>query len=152
MQVITTRSYDERLQTLENVRKAGISVCCGGIIGLGEEKEDRMKLLHTLATLPEHPESVPVNALVAVKGTPLEDRPPVDALDMVRMIATARCIMPRCVLFFYLSRWCESCGSWRRFSVVVAPAHSVTDMFVQYGGMLRFSCSLIAEPADAVRL
>ena len=71
-QIITTRSYDERLQTLSNVREAGISVCSGGIIGLGEQHEDRVGLLYTLATLPEHPESVPVNALLAVEGTPLE--------------------------------------------------------------------------------
>src|SRR5207237_1672734 len=70
--IITTRTYDERLQTLDNVRKAGVSVCCGGIIGLGETHEDRIGMLHTLATMPQHPESVPVNALVRVKGTPLE--------------------------------------------------------------------------------
>ncbi|CAE6087048.1 unnamed protein product [Arabidopsis arenosa] len=72
--VITTRSYDERLETLEHVREAGINVCSGGIIGLGEVEEDRVGLLHTLATLPSHPESVPINALLAVKGTPLEDQ------------------------------------------------------------------------------
>ncbi|KNC80181.1 hypothetical protein SARC_07443 [Sphaeroforma arctica JP610] len=93
--IITTRSYDERLKTLENVRAAGISVCCGGIIGMGEEAKDRIGLLHTLSTLNEHPESVPVNALVAVDGTPLAHRPPVPATDMVRMIATARCLMPK---------------------------------------------------------
>jgi len=93
-EIITTRTYDDRLQTLENVRKAGVSVCCGGIIGLGEKKEDRMKMLHTLCTMPEHPESVPINALVPVQGTPLADRPRVDIWDMVRMIATARILMP----------------------------------------------------------
>eukprot|EP01134_Creolimax_fragrantissima_P004735 CFRG4735T1 len=93
--IITTRSYDERLKTLENVRKAGISVCCGGIIGMGEEAKDRIGLLHTLSTLDEHPESVPVNALVAVDGTPLAHRPPVPATDMVRMIAVARVLMPK---------------------------------------------------------
>jgi len=93
--IITTRTYDERLQTIEHVRNAGISVCSGGIIGLGEKHEDRVGLLHTLSTLPEHPESVPVNALLAVKGTPLEDQPKVEILDMVRMIATARIIMPK---------------------------------------------------------
>ncbi|KAG7572440.1 hypothetical protein ISN44_As09g007990 [Arabidopsis suecica] len=72
--VITTRSYYERLETLEHVREAGINVCSGGIIGLGEAEEDRVGLLHTLATLPSHPESVPINALLAVKGTPLEDQ------------------------------------------------------------------------------
>ncbi|HLY70410.1 MAG TPA: biotin synthase BioB [Puia sp.] len=93
-EIITTRTYDDRLKTLENVRKAGVTVCCGGIIGLGETHEDRIKMLHTLATLPEHPASVPINALVRIKGTPLEDNPKVDVWDMVRMIATARILMP----------------------------------------------------------
>ena len=96
--IITTRSYDERLATIENVRKAGISVCSGGIIGLGESHDDRVGLLQTLASLPEHPESVPVNALLAVKGTPLEAQKPVDILEMVRMIATARIIMPKSMI------------------------------------------------------
>ncbi len=96
--VISTRSYEDRLQTIANVRDAGISVCCGGILGLGEEDNDRVGLLHVLATLPEHPESVPINALVAVEGTPLGDADEihrVDAFDMARMIATARIVMPR---------------------------------------------------------
>jgi len=93
-EIITTRTYDDRLKTLDNVRKAGVTVCCGGIIGLGEKHEDRIKMLHTLSTLPEHPESVPINALVAIKGTPLADQPRVDIWDMVRMIATARILMP----------------------------------------------------------
>ncbi|KAI4305043.1 hypothetical protein L6164_028433 [Bauhinia variegata] len=93
--IITTRSYDERLKTLEFVRDAGINVCSGGIIGLGEAEEDRVGLLHTLATLPTHPESVPINALVAVKGTPLEDQKPVEIWEMIRMIATARIVMPK---------------------------------------------------------
>ncbi len=92
--IITTRNYDDRLKTLGNVRNAGISVCSGGIIGLGETHEDRIGMLHTLSTLPQHPESVPINALVRVKGTPLQDNPKVDIWDMVRMIATARIIMP----------------------------------------------------------
>eukprot|EP00934_Nitzschia_sp_Nitz4_P008956 Nitzschia sp. Nitz4//scaffold19_size178191//128538//129818//NITZ4_001998-RA/size178191-processed-gene-0.81-mRNA-1//-1//CDS//3329540744//8946//frame0 len=96
--VISTRSYEDRLQTIANVRDAGISVCCGGILGLGEEENDRVGLLHVLATLPEHPESVPINALVSVEGTPLGDQDDianVDAFDMARMIATARIVMPR---------------------------------------------------------
>ncbi|HLK27452.1 MAG TPA: biotin synthase BioB [Puia sp.] len=93
-EIITTRTYEDRLNTLEHVRKAGVTVCCGGIIGLGEKHDDRIKMLHTLATLPEHPESVPINALVRVKGTPLENNPKVDIWDMVRMIATARILMP----------------------------------------------------------
>ncbi|GAC1594256.1 MAG: biotin synthase BioB [Ginsengibacter sp.] len=92
--IISTRTYDDRLKTLGNVRKAGISVCSGGIIGLGETHDDRIGMLHTLATLPQHPESVPINALVRVKGTPLQYNPKVDIWDMVRMIATARTIMP----------------------------------------------------------
>ena len=94
-EIITTRTYNDRLETLDNVRKAGVTVCCGGIIGLGETHEDRIKMLHTLSTMPEHPESVPINALVAIKGTPLENNPKVDIWDMVRMIATARILMPK---------------------------------------------------------
>ncbi|WP_018479104.1 biotin synthase BioB [Pontibacter roseus] len=93
--IITTRTYDDRLDTIENVRKAGISVCSGGIIGLGETDEDRIGMLHTLSTLVQHPESVPVNALVPVKGTPLENQPRVSVWEMVRMIATARILMPK---------------------------------------------------------
>src|SRR5690349_1377871 len=93
-EIISTRTYDDRLNTLDNVRKAGVTVCCGGIIGLGESHEDRIKMLHTLATLPRHPESVPINALVAIEGTPLAEQPKVDIWDMVRMIATARILMP----------------------------------------------------------
>ncbi len=92
--IITTRTYNDRLKTLGNVRKAGISVCSGGIIGLGETHEDRIGMLHTLSTLPSHPGSVPINALVRIKGTPLQDNPKVDIWDMIRMIATARLIMP----------------------------------------------------------
>ncbi|HVU96589.1 MAG TPA: biotin synthase BioB [Puia sp.] len=93
-EIITTRTYDDRLKTLDNVRKAGVTVCCGGIIGLGESHEDRIGMLHTLSTLPQHPESVPINALVRVKGTPLAENAKVDVWDMVRMIATARILMP----------------------------------------------------------
>jgi biotin synthase len=93
-EIISTRTYNDRLSTLEHVRKAGVTVCCGGIIGLGETHEDRIAMLHTLATLSRHPESVPINALVRVKGTPLEHNAKVDTWDMVRMIATARILMP----------------------------------------------------------
>jgi biotin synthase len=96
--VITTRTYKDRLQTLDNVEKAGLSVCCGGIIGMGETNEDRIKLLYTLATRPLHPESVPVNALVSIKGTPMEGRERVNVWEMVRMIATARIIMPKAMV------------------------------------------------------
>ncbi|MFY7652093.1 MAG: biotin synthase BioB, partial [Chitinophagaceae bacterium] len=96
--IITTRTYDDRLKTLDNVRKAGVTVCCGGIIGLGEKHEDRIKMLHTLSTMPEHPDSVPINALVPVKGTPLANNKKVDVWDMVRMIATARILMPKAMV------------------------------------------------------
>ncbi len=94
-EIISTRTYEDRLQTLENVRKAGVTVCCGGIIGLGENVRDRIKMLQTLSTMPEHPESVPINALVAIKGTPLENNSRTDVWDMIRMIATARILMPK---------------------------------------------------------
>ena len=93
--IITTRTYKDRLNTIGNVRDAGISVCSGGIIGLGEGTDARIGMILTLATLPAHPESVPVNALVAVKGTPLEDMKRVSVFDMVRMIATIRIVMPQ---------------------------------------------------------
>ncbi|HTJ13675.1 MAG TPA: biotin synthase BioB [Dinghuibacter sp.] len=118
--VISTRTYEDRLQTLDNVRKAGVSVCCGGIVGLGETHEDRIGMLHTLSTLPEHPESVPINALVRVKGTPLENNPKVDIWDMVRMIATARILMPAAMVRLSAGRaemtvaeqaWCFMAGA-----------------------------------------
>jgi biotin synthase len=93
-EIITTRTYQDRLDTIACVREAGIEVCCGGIIGMGESLEDRAGLLQTLANLDPHPESVPINALVAVPGTPLADSLPVDPLDLVRMVATARILMP----------------------------------------------------------
>lgn len=94
-EIISTRGYDDRLETLENVRNAGVNVCSGGIIGMGESQEDRIGMLWTLATLPAHPESVPVNALVPVEGTPLEDQPRVEIWEMARMVATARILMPQ---------------------------------------------------------
>lgn len=92
--IITTRTYQDRLDTIDNVAKYKINVCSGGIIGLGETDDDRIKMLHTLGTLDTHPESVPVNALVAVEGTPLENQEKVDVFAMVRMIATARIVIP----------------------------------------------------------
>jgi biotin synthase len=94
-EIITTRTYQDRLDTLQAVREAGISVCCGGILGMGESETDRVSLLHTLATLPQHPESVPINQLVQVPGTPLHGLPELDPLDLVRAIATARLLMPK---------------------------------------------------------
>lgn len=96
--IISTRTYQDRLDTVSNVRKAGISVCCGGIIGMGETDKQRIDMLHTLATLPEHPESVPVNALVPVAGTPMENQERVSVWEMLRMIATARILMPRAMV------------------------------------------------------
>jgi len=92
--IITTRTYDDRLRTLAAVREAGITVCCGGILGMGENESDRIGLLHQLATLKPHPESVPINMLMRVEGTPLANVPPLDPLEMVRAIATARILMP----------------------------------------------------------
>ena len=93
-QIITTRTYQERLETLARVRRSGITLCCGGIIGMGEGTDDRAGLLQVLANLNPHPESVPINALVAVEGTPLEELTSVDPLELVRMVATARILMP----------------------------------------------------------
>lgn len=96
--IITTRTYDDRLKTIDNARKAKLTVCSGGIIGLGETVQDRISMLKTLSNMVKHPESVPINALVPVKGTPLADQPKVPIWDMVRMIATARIIMPKTVV------------------------------------------------------
>jgi biotin synthase len=93
--IISTRKFDDRLNTIHNVRKAGLTVCSGGIIGMGEKIEDRVGMLYTLSLLRPQPESVPINALVAVEGTPMEDQPPVPIWDMVRMIATARIVLPK---------------------------------------------------------
>jgi biotin synthase len=93
--IISTRTYQDRLDTLQAVRDAGMNVCCGGIVGMGEEAQDRVGLLHTLATLPSHPESVPINQLVRVAGTPLADTAALDPFDFVRTIAVARILMPR---------------------------------------------------------
>jgi biotin synthase len=96
--IITTRNYDDRLKTIDNVRKAKLTVCSGGIIGLGETVNDRIAMLKTLSNMSRHPESVPVNALVPVKGTPLAEQSRVSVWEMVRMIATARIIMPKTVV------------------------------------------------------
>ena len=93
--IITTRTYEDRLDTLENVRKAGVKVCCGGIVGMGEGEQDRAELLRTLANLPQHPESVPINNLVQVQGTPLNGRAELDPIEFVRTIAVARILMPK---------------------------------------------------------
>ena len=97
-EIITTRTYDDRLQTLGHVRDAGIHVCCGGIVGMGETREDRVGMIATLACLPEHPESVPINMLVQVAGTPLSAEPKLDSLEFVRTVAVARITMARSVV------------------------------------------------------
>ncbi|MBE9600021.1 biotin synthase BioB [Pedobacter sp. MC2016-24] len=119
-EIISTRTFSDRLNTIGNVRKAGITVCSGGIIGLGETHADRIGMLRTLATMPKHPESVPVNALARVKGTPLADLPKIDTWEMVRMIATARILMPASVVRLSAGRaemneeeqaWCFMAGA-----------------------------------------
>jgi biotin synthase len=100
-EIITTRTYQDRLDTLDHVRAAGIHVCCGGIVGMGEGREDRVGLIHTLATLPKHPESVPINLLVQVEGTPLAGKGSLEPFEFVRTVAAARITMP---------------GSWVRLS------------------------------------
>ncbi len=97
-QIITTRTYEDRLKTLAAVRAAGIDLCCGGIIGMGETVRDRASMLHILSGFTPHPESVPINALVPVEGTPLADRARIDPLELVRMVATARLVMPASVV------------------------------------------------------
>jgi biotin synthase len=93
--IITTRTFEDRIQTLDNVRKAGMSVCCGGIIGMGEGIKDRAEMLKILSNMTPHPESVPINALVAAKGTPLEGQAKIEPLEFIRTIAVARIIMPK---------------------------------------------------------
>lgn len=140
-EIISTRQFDNRINTIQNVRKAGITVCSGGIIGLGETHLDRISMLLTLATMPKHPESVPVNALARVKGTPLEDNPKVDIWDMVRMIATARIVMPASVVRLSAGRiemteveqaWCFMAGAnsiftGERETLLVTPNPGVTE-------------------------
>jgi biotin synthase len=118
--IIHTRTYQDRLDTLEAVREAGLNVCCGGIVGMGETAGDRAGLLHTLATLPEHPQSVPINLLVRVEGTPLATAEALDPFDFVRMIAVARILMPnshvrlsagRAQMSDELQAWCFMAGA-----------------------------------------
>jgi biotin synthase len=97
-EIVTTRTYKDRLDTIEHVATAGISLCCGGILGMGESREDRIKLLHTLANLDPQPESVPINALVPVEGTPKADAPPLDIFEWIRVIAVARLLMPKAMV------------------------------------------------------
>jgi len=139
--IISTRNFDNRINTLEHVRKAGITVCSGGIIGLGESDEDRISMLRTLANMEKHPESVPINALARVKGTPLENNPKVPIWDMVRMIATARIVMPASMVRLSAGRiemteaeqaWCFMAGAnsiftGERETLLVTPNPGVSE-------------------------
>ena len=140
-EIISTRKFDNRIKTIENVRKAGVTVCSGGIIGLGESHADRISMLLTLANMEKHPESVPINALARVKGTPLENNPKVDIWDMVRMIATARIAMPASMVRLSAGRiemteveqaWCFMAGAnsiftGERETLLVTPNPGVSD-------------------------
>ncbi|TDS17215.1 biotin synthase BioB [Sphingobacterium paludis] len=140
-EIISTRTFDNRVKTITNVRNAGITVCSGGIIGLGESKTDRIAMLCTLASMEKHPESVPINALARVKGTPLENNPKVDIWDMVRMIATARIAMPASMVRLSAGRlemdeveqaWCFMAGANSIFTgererLLVTPNPSISD-------------------------
>jgi biotin synthase len=97
-EIVTTRTYQDRLDTISHIATAGISLCCGGILGMGESREDRIKLLHTLANLDPQPESVPINALVPVEGTPLADAQPLDVFEWIRVIAVARLLVPKAMV------------------------------------------------------
>ena len=121
--VITTRSFYDRLETLEHVRSAGMNVCCGGIIGMGEQQQDRVGLLHALATLPEHPGSVPINLLVPIPGTPMGDLDPMDPLELVRTVAVARILMPKS--YVRLSAGRRSIGETGQALCFLAGANSI---------------------------
>ncbi len=96
--IISTHTHEDRMKTLKNIRNAGVTICSGGIIGMGETDQDRIEMLYSLATLKKHPESVPINSLVSIKGTPLEDKDEVNTWDMIRMISTSRIIMPKSII------------------------------------------------------
>ncbi len=128
-EIISTRTFRERLDTLEEVREAGISVCCGGIVGMGESREDRVGFIHALATLPRHPESVPINALVPIKGTVLGDMladtpmARIDEIEFVRTVAVARILMPRAVVRLSAGR--ESMSESTQALCFLAGANSI---------------------------
>ena len=126
-EIITTRTFQERLDTLEHVRAAGMAVCCGGIVGMGESRQDRVGFLHSLATLPRHPESVPINALVPVKGTVLGDmwgeERPIDDIEFVRTVAVARITMPRSMVRLSAGR--ESMSESTQALCFLAGANSI---------------------------
>jgi len=122
-EIITTRTYQDRLDTLDYIRNAGIHVCCGGIVGMGEELEDRIGMIATLASLPVHPESVPINMLVQVEGTPLAGKPKLDAFDFVRTIAVARICMPASVVRLSAGR--EDMSEETQALCILAGANSI---------------------------
>ena len=122
-EIITTRNYQDRLDTLAHVRTAGINVCCGGIVGMGEGRADRAELLRTLANLPQHPESVPINNLVQVEGTPLHGAEPLDALEFVRAIAVARTLMPHSMVRLSAGR--EQMSDETQALCLIAGANSI---------------------------
>lgn len=140
-EIISTRTFDNRINTINNVRKAGITVCSGGIIGLGETNADRISMLLTLSTMPKHPESVPINALARVEGTPLQDNEKTNTWEMVRMIATARIIMPSSMVRLSAGRsemtefeqcWCFMAGvnsifTGERETLLVTPNPGVSE-------------------------
>jgi biotin synthase len=121
--IVSTRTYQDRLDTLGHVREAGISVCCGGIVGMGESAADRVGLIHALATLPVHPESVPINALVQIEGTPQQLAAPLDPIDFVRMIAVARIAMPKSMVRLSAGR--ESMSEETQALCFLAGANSI---------------------------
>ena len=122
-QVVTTRSFQDRLDTLEHVRDAGLKVCCGGIVGLGEERVDRARMLLTLANMPKHPESVPINLLIKIPGTPLEENAQVDPFDFVRTIAAARIMLPQSLVRLSAGR--QGMSDELQALCFLAGAHSV---------------------------
>jgi len=147
-EVITTRTFQDRLDTLEQVRNAGIAVCCGGIVGMGESREDRVGFIHALATLPRHPESVPVNALVPVKGTVLGDiwgeERPIDDIEFVRTVAAARITMPRSMVRLSAGR--ESMSESTQALCFLAGANSI------FTGDKLLTAANAGDDADAAML
>lgn len=140
-QIISTRTFQDRLDTLENVRKSGIKVCCGGILGMGETNDDRIKMLMTLANLDEYPESVPINKLIAVPGTPLENQTDLDLFDFVRTIALARIMMPK--TYVRLSAGRENMSDEMQALCFMAGANSIF-----YGEKLLVTKNPIPEKDD----
>ena len=141
--IISTRTYQDRLETLGHVREAGINVCCGGIVGMGETAADRVGLIHALATLPVHPESVPINALVQIEGTPQGLSAPLDPIDFVRMIAVARITMPRSMVRLSAGR--ESMSQETQALCFLAGANSIF-----YGEKLLTTPNPVAEEDRAL--